>query len=133
MTPLFADTSLFVSFLNKRDDFHAKAVEFLSDVSVPLVTTAWVLVELGNFLGKGRGRLRYAPSVADLRAEKLLKIVPAADVWFDRGLALYARRGDKRWSMIDCISCAVMEDTGLQDALTTDHHFEQAGFSMLLK
>ena len=31
------------------------------------------------------------------------------------------------------ISFVVMQDYGLTDALTTDHHFEQAGFNALLK
>ena len=32
------------------------------------------------------------------------------------------------WSLTDCISFAVMTERGLADALTADHHFEQAGF-----
>lgn len=39
----------------------------------------------------------------------------------------------KQWSLTDCISFVVMRDGGLQDALTGDHHFEQAGFKALLK
>ena len=32
-----------------------------------------------------------------------------------------------------CISFAVMEQHGISQALTADHHFEQAGFTVLLK
>ncbi len=39
---------------------------------------------------------------------------------------------DKEWSLTDCISFVVMEERGLIGALTSDHHFEQAGFSVLL-
>ena len=52
---------------------------------------------------------------------------------FERGMLLYARRGDKDWSMTDCISFEIMKDRGLREALTADHHFEQAGFNILLK
>jgi predicted nucleic acid-binding protein len=38
---------------------------------------------------------------------------------------------DKNWSFTDCISFIVMEQEGLIDALTGDHHFEQAGFNAL--
>ena len=51
----------------------------------------------------------------------------------DAGLALYANRTDKDWSLTDCISFVVMNERGITDALTGDHHFEQAGFAALLK
>jgi predicted nucleic acid-binding protein len=34
---------------------------------------------------------------------------------------------------VDCVSFVLMEQRGAADALTTDHHFEQAGFVRLLK
>ena len=37
------------------------------------------------------------------------------------------------WSLTDCISFMVMDDEGLKEALTADRHFEQAGFTALLK
>lgn len=37
------------------------------------------------------------------------------------------------WSLTDCISFEVMGEFGLTEALTADHHFEQAGFRALLK
>jgi predicted nucleic acid-binding protein len=33
---------------------------------------------------------------------------------------------------VDATSFIIMEQLGLQEALTTDHHFEQAGFIRLL-
>lgn len=42
-------------------------------------------------------------------------------------------RRDKDWPVTDCISFVVMEDESIRDALTGDHHFEQAGFTALLK
>ena len=40
---------------------------------------------------------------------------------------------DKEWTLTDCISFVVMQREGITDALTADHHFEQAGFVALLK
>jgi hypothetical protein len=51
----------------------------------------------------------------------------------DRGLTLFSRRPDKEWSLTDCTSFVVMQQERLTDALTTDHHFEQAGFRALLR
>jgi len=52
---------------------------------------------------------------------------------YQRGINLYAQRPDKEWSLTDCISFVVMSDRGITEALTGDHHFEQAGFRALLK
>ena len=49
------------------------------------------------------------------------------------GRQLYRERADKEWPLTDCISFVVMQEHGLAEALTADHHFEQAGFKALLK
>jgi len=49
------------------------------------------------------------------------------------GIQLYASREDKEWSLTDCISFFVMQREAITEALTGDHHFEQAGFVALLK
>ncbi|WP_199307090.1 type II toxin-antitoxin system VapC family toxin [Alkalinema sp. FACHB-956] len=46
---------------------------------------------------------------------------------------LCQNRPDKPWSLVDCSSFIVMRQMTIQQALTTDHHFEQAGFTRLLK
>lgn len=51
----------------------------------------------------------------------------------NRSIKLYASRPDKQWSLTDCISFEVMRREGITEALTGDHHFEQAGFVALLK
>jgi len=47
--------------------------------------------------------------------------------------ALFQKRPDKLWSIVDCASFIVMQERGISQALTTDHHFEQSGFTRLLK
>jgi hypothetical protein len=62
----------------------------------------------------------------------MTRILPASRMLFDRGLTLFARRPDKQWSLVDCISFEIMRQRRITDALTTDHHFKQAGFNVLL-
>ncbi len=50
-----------------------------------------------------------------------------ADAW-----KLCKSRPDKAWSLVDCSSFILMQRQNIQAALTTDHHFEQAGFIRLL-
>jgi predicted nucleic acid-binding protein len=46
---------------------------------------------------------------------------------------LLKARLDKEWSLVDCASFVVMQHRSIVEALTADHHFEQAGFVRLLK
>jgi len=38
----------------------------------------------------------------------------------------------KEWGLTDSVSFVVMQQVGITDALTTDDHFRQAGFRVLL-
>jgi uncharacterized protein len=133
MNTLLADTSFFVAYLNARDEHHAMAVEWMTEAAEPIVTTEWILAELGNFLAEGPNRRLLSPLVRALIAEERVEIVPADHKSFLDGLALYVRRPDQSWSLIDCISFCAMKTRKIKDALTTDHHFQQAGFTVLLK
>ncbi len=52
-------------------------------------------------------------------------------IW-DQEFSLEESRGDKDRSLTDCLSVIVMERRRLTEALTTDHHFEQAGMKALM-
>ena len=47
--------------------------------------------------------------------------------------ALLKEREDKGWSLVDCSSFVAMRHRKILEALTTDPHFEQAGYVCLLK
>lgn len=133
MTSVFADTFYWIALLNAADESHAAAQAYSTDDSVRLVTTAWVLTELADGLAGTDGRSTFAALLADLRADpRVDPIEPTADLW-QRGVTLYDSRRDKGWSLTDCVSFTIMNDHAITDALTGDHHFEQAGFRALLK
>jgi predicted nucleic acid-binding protein len=133
MIAVFADTSFFVAYLNARDEYHPMALQWMTASLEPIVTTQWVLAELGNFLAEGPNRRLFAPLVRGLYAEDRVEIVPADGASFMDALNLYLRRPDKEWSFTDCVSFRLMKSRRIKDALTADHHFEQAGFRRLLK
>jgi len=93
----------------------------------------WVLTELGDALHRGRNRKTFAHFLDTLGEHEDLDIVPASAELFQRGIALFRLRPDKEWSLTDCISFVVMAEKGISEALTSDRHFEQAGFKVLLK
>ena len=62
-----------------------------------------------------------------------IEIVGLTTDLFNEAFALYRARDDKNWGMTDCISFVVMRQVGIQNALTHDQHFSQAGFTALLR
>ena len=70
--------------------------------------------------------------IARLRRDLEVLIVPPSLELFDSGLTLNRDRIDKSWSPTDSISFIAMTRYGLTEALTADHHFEQAGFKALM-
>jgi predicted nucleic acid-binding protein len=133
MTRFFADTSSFVDYLNGRDRLHELAVHYMTGTVDRILSSQWVLAELGNFLSGGLSRRLFGPLLRELEAEERVTILPAERAMFRRASELYVRRPDKEWSFTDCSSFVIMHDHRLREALTTDHHFEQAGFTALLK
>jgi uncharacterized protein len=132
MTLVFADTFYFLAILNVKDVAHAKAAAFSRSHDTALLTTAWVLTELGDALADVRHRAAFSRVVDELRADPDSIIVPPSPHLFEEGISRYNARTDKDWSLTDCISFVVMEQHNVSDALTGDHHFEQAGFRALL-
>jgi predicted nucleic acid-binding protein len=132
MSRVFADTSYYLALVNSRDELHSIACQQTAALTGPIVTTAWVVTELGNFLAKGANRRLFLELLAALRDDDRVTIVPPTPELLEDALALYAGRADKDWSVTDCISFVVMEQHGLNEALTADHHFAQAGFQVLL-
>lgn len=66
MTILFADTSFFVAFLNPNDVHHELATEYMETFDEWILTTQWVLAELGNYLCRASTRELFGPFVREL-------------------------------------------------------------------
>ncbi|MEA2600886.1 MAG: uncharacterized protein QOF89_1878 [Acidobacteriota bacterium] len=98
-----------------------------------MVTTRAILLEIGNSLARKRLRPSGAAMLELLEHDPQVEIIPLSEELCQRGFELFRRRIDKEWGLIDCVSFVVMGDRRLQDSLTTDQHFEQAGFRALLR
>ncbi|MEX2173185.1 MAG: hypothetical protein WD872_02410 [Pirellulaceae bacterium] len=133
MTAVFADTALFVALLARRDAHHATATEYIRDFEGRIVTTQWIMVELANFFAASPVRQTISALIGEMAEDFRFLVIDANGVDYREGIALYAQRADKEWSLTDCISIVVARRAQIHRVLTTDHHFEQAGFEILLK
>ena len=133
MNVVFADAFYFVARLNRRDQHHERVLDFSRTFRAHLLTTDWVLMEVADALAKSECRPRVRDFILHLRQSAACEIVPASRELLDRALDLYHQHRDKEWTLTDCVSFVVMRDRGIAAGLTEDHHFEQAGFTALLK
>jgi predicted nucleic acid-binding protein len=133
---VFLDTSHLIALASTGDEYHQKSIE-LAEATIAsgrrVVTTEAVLLEVGNSLARRRYRQGAVALLRCLTADPTLIIEPVKTALFQRGLDLFEARMDKEWGLVDCISFIVMWDRGLTEALTSDEHFEQAGFIALLR
>ena len=133
MRTIFADSFYFFALLNDRDPAHEKAVAFLQSYRGRMVTTGWILTELGDGLADPANRPAFLATLEALQADPNITVVGFGEELLAAGIDLFRQRPDKYWSLTDCLSFVVMREEGITEALTGDKHFEQAGFLALLK
>ncbi len=111
MRRIFVDTSHHVAILDRSDDRHDVAVRVSASLQsdVVFVTSDAVVIELLTyFSGWGRDARRAAVEyVGLLRADSSVVVHPSSSSLMDAALGLYARRDDKSYSMVDCLSMVI--------------------------
>jgi uncharacterized protein len=129
MRKYFVDTWFLVALFDAADSDHRRAARINRSIgNAYLVTHDGVLSEFLGFISDEgeRVRARGIRVVRDLLRERV--VVPQDRALFLRALQRYEDRGDKEYSLVDCMSMIVMEERGIRHVLTNDHHFTQAGF-----
>lgn len=132
---IFLDTAYVYALVNPRDQWHSVATNLQHELSQHknhLVTSEFVLTEIGNGLSAMKFRSDCVRVIANLRSSPDITIVPVTAALFDRAFELYSSRMDKEWGLTDCSSFVVMREGGIETALTSDDHFRQAGFNCLM-
>ena len=136
MTMVFVDTAYWIAISLRDDQWSTAAREARARLGgSQLVTTDEVLAEYLTSLSGAGPYLRAAAAraVRDIVADPNVRVLPQSRESFDRGLRRYEGRLDKGYSLQDCVSMNVMEAEGITEILTSDHNFEQEGFTILIK
>ena len=130
---LFLDTSYILALLDKNDQYHEKALKLFSNINT--TKEIWfhegILIEIGDGLSEINrdAAFKFYKSVEQTKNFNNYKI---SSELISEAYDFYYQYKDKDWGLTDCISFCVMKKHDISDALTSDHHFEQAGFSALL-
>lgn len=135
MRDVFVDTAGWIGLINRSDQLFVQAQQTLKSLRLRkamLVTTEFVLIEVADALSSPALRFQTATFIDGLRSLSQVRIIPLSQDLLLAGWSLYRQRPDKEWGLTDCISFVVMGREQIVEAMTSDHHFEQAGFVKLL-
>jgi predicted nucleic acid-binding protein len=130
---MFLDTSGLLCYHHRDEPLHAEAVALFQRAPHRL-THNYVLAEFIPLCQvRGLDRSKALEFARDLIESELVEVI-----WVDRtlhqaALDLLRARADKTYSLCDAVSFVLMRTHGITEALTTDRHFEQEGFTHLLK
>jgi hypothetical protein len=94
MRLIFVDTYYYLALLNPRDPAHSEARALGSGLTGRLVTTSYVLTEVGDALASPPDRPRFLALWKAFEEDSDVLIVPASDDLFRRGVDLYGQRLD---------------------------------------
>ena len=132
---VYVDAAGWIALVNRRDTLHPEAVRIYKQLlqeQCKFITTSVVLLEVGNWLSPVPLRGLMINLLHRIEQSSRIEVVHVTPELYAKGWELYSNRLDKDCGVIDCISFVIMQERNLAEALTSDHHFEQAGFEILL-
>jgi len=133
MRSYFVDAWFLIALADPSDSHHRQAKHLDRTVAgISLLTHDAVLTEFLTYFAAGGRNSRYQAAALvrnilqrdDYRVERSSDLFPAA-------LDLYSQRLDKEYSLVDCMSMALMRERDITHVLTNDHHFRQEGFTVV--
>jgi len=138
MPDLFADTSGWGHLIDPTQSYHSLAATIYRTARQrgwKVITTNYIIAELVALLTSPLHVPRSATIafIEGLKASLYVEVVHVDAGLDEEAWQLLKSRQDKQWSLVDCASFVLMRRRGILEALTTDSHFEQAGFVRLLK
>ena len=134
--PVFVDTAALIALISRDDAWHAlaqKQFTSLNGQNRPFLTSSAVLYELLDGAA-ARGPLRSAALslIHSIRNSRQWPVIHVTTGHMRKGEMLYASRMDKVWSLTDCTNMEIAHEHGVEDVMTSDGDYQQAGFRALL-
>ena len=129
------DTNGWIALLNAGESLHLEAARLWRELLTSqrnFVVSDWVIAETGNGLARSKKAHAFPDAVKRLLTSTRAEIVFVDLALMQEAIDYYAAHDDKTWGLVDCVSFLLMERRGINDAFTSDRHFQQAGFHPLL-
>lgn len=136
MKHIFVDTAALIALGNKQDIFYHSANQKLQELiknQTQFISSEFVIAEFCNAFSRVKFRSTAVQTVNSIYQSKAWTIISVNQELMSKSLALFAKMQDKEWGLVDCSSIVIAREKQLDAIFTTDKHFEQAGFEILLK
>jgi len=135
---VFADSSAYIAYYNKRDKNHNKALSFVKKIRdrefgpVIIYTSDYVFDEVITAILILTKNKDLAIKIGEsIKASKITKIIKVDEEIFQKAWETFKEYKDKLWSFTDCTSFAIMEKMNIKTAFTFNKHYKQAGFNTI--
>jgi len=136
MKTVFADTHYWIAIANPRDPWRKAAKRAKAELGrARLITTDEVMSEFLTGMCGGGPEFRHiaVDMVRSAMENPNIRVLPQTRASFLAAVARYESRPDKTHSLTDCASMNAMDAEGVRQILTNDHHFEQEGYTILIR
>lgn len=130
---MLLDTSGILCCCDVGERRHDSAVELYGKARMRL-SHNYVLAEFVALAESRRQpRKAFLTTVAEIVTDPKIEVVWVDRYLHDEAMKLLQSQLDKSYSLCDAVSFVLMRQRSIRDALTTDYHFDQAGFVRLLE
>jgi uncharacterized protein len=132
---VFVDTAFWISLFDRTDIKHPLAVVQLRELEkTSFLTTDTVLTEVMNYFSKTPSfvRIQVTGFVKGIMLDEKMRVLYSTRALLVQSIDFYEQRADKQYSLTDCMSMLVMRERSIFDVLTSDKHFRQEGFNVLM-
>lgn len=131
---LFLDASYLIALELSNDQNHQITLnhwQSLDKNTVRLVTTSYIFDEVVTFLNSRSFHQKAVELGQKLITSNKVHLIYVDEILFFQGWDYFKKYEDKSYSLTDCISFIVMQRLDINEVLTFDNHFRQAGFKKL--
>ena len=125
---LLADTGALLALFNRKDDYHERAAAFVASGRARFVLTELILSETVTRL-RARSDAATAANVGvTLLNSRRYEVLVVDTPLLESGISNLRKFSDKRLSLVDAVSFAVIRSLALDGAFTFDRDFRDCGF-----